>query len=154
MTYKFRDVETGKIRKFDFETMMAADVAGFVWVDGREYRRVRDPSSRAQGSGNPSAPKPIVSDAMGFPQQALKDFEADRQAHGFTGVEFKRDPTEPTFYQVHCDSPQTWKRYVKHRGYTDMNSRNGSAAILSLDQIDKAIELAKRVTAGAFKKDA
>ena len=144
--YRFRDTETGDEKEFDFETMMSADVAGYVTVRGREYRRIRDASSRTTGPVE-AGTKPIVSDALGFSERHLQHFESDRKAHGFAGVEFLRDPTEPTFIQVKCDSPQTWSRYVRHRGMADMNSSNGSAAMLSPDQMRRAEELAERLAA-------
>ena len=135
--YPFRNTATDEVGEFGFEQMMQADVAGFVVVEGIEYRRVRGASYRRSGRVERGS-APIVSDTLGFPQHQLEDFESDRKSHGFGGVEFKRDPTEPTFFQVHCDSPQTWHRYMRHRGFDDRNSSNGSRAMMPPGFIEAA----------------
>ena len=87
--------------------------------------------------------KPIVSDACGFIQQQLGDFETDRVKNGFTGIEFVRDKDVPQFYQVKCNSRKEFARYVKHRGMCDRNSRNGSAAGITQKELDAAARLVK-----------
>lgn len=143
-TYKFIDVETGKSRFFNFETMMQADAAGFIMVDGKEYRRDRPGRERKRASQEAGAGKRIVSDSLGFCASQIDAFEADRKANGFGGVEFKRDADVPDFIQVHFDSQKTWERYVKHRNKVDMNSRNGSGVIIDAEQFKKAAEMASR----------
>lgn len=77
------------------------------------------------------AGKPIISDALGFTEGQLAQFEADRIKHGFSDVEFVRDPQVPEFYQVKMGSEETKSRYMKHRGYHDRNSLNGGGAHLT-----------------------
>lgn len=87
--------------------------------------------------------KPIVSDACGFIQQQLGDFEVDRVKNGFTGIEFVRDKDVPEFIQVKCSSQKEFDRYMKHRGLHDRNSRNGSAAGITQKEMDEAERLVK-----------
>ena len=84
----------------------------------------------------------VVSDAIGFPIQALADREADRKANGFSGIEFKPDPQVPEFCQVHGASRKELLKYAKHLGYQDQ----GKTGYLSLSEDDfaRARELAGR----------
>jgi hypothetical protein len=90
--------------------------------------------------------KPMLSDSLGFTEHQFADFERDRVANGFVGVEFVRDPAVPQFFQVKCSSPAQWQAYVKHRGARDQNSRNGGGAALTPELLRQAEEMARRTT--------
>jgi len=133
----------GEIVSVDFETMMNAKDGFLVLSDGRSAKRVNRPSSRQRTTKensqevSSSGPK-IVSDAMGFTDNQLSEMENDRVSHGFNGIEFRQDPNEPRFYQVHCSSERAKSEYMKHRGFTDQNSKNGSGVMLDAEQLDAA----------------
>jgi len=133
----------GDILSVDFSAMMHAKDGFLTLPDGRTARRVNRPSSRLktqeQASQDRSSVGPqIVSDAMGFTDNQLADMERDRVAHGFHGVEFRQDPTEPRFYQVVCSSERVKSEYMRHRGFTDQNSKNGSGHIIDAAQLESA----------------
>lgn len=147
--YRFRIEEgqpgEGEIVEVDFEQMMEASNGFLTLADGRKARRIPDPSSKTKTTiPMGSAPPPIVSDAMGFPISSLKEFEADRVANGFRGIEFKPDPDVPQFIQVHCSSQAAKDRYMRHRAMHDRNNDNGSSAMLSPELIEQAKELVSR----------
>lgn len=138
-TYQFQ-TNTGKIIEVDWATMMQQDAAGYLILeDGTVVKRVRMPLVR------PAVPlphdielrKPIISDALGFTAAQLPEFEADRKANGFSGIEFVKDPTCEQFYQVKINSLAEWSRYYKHRGMRDKNSRNGGNAAPSQEELDQ-----------------
>jgi len=147
--YLFRREDTGAVVTVDFATMMAQR-DGFVTLpDGVSARRcialelareMQDhPLPDAAPSGKASTvERPIVSDSLGFTAHQLADFQADKELHKFTGVEFKPDPHEPTFYQVHFKGRDEWRRYCQHRGMTDGNGSLGSAALLTPGQFERA----------------
>lgn len=141
MSYQFRVEEgqpgAGEVVEVSFEQMMESEYGFLTLPDGREARRVHNESRKHSTVEKGSSPK-IVSDAMGFPASALGQFEADRKANGFHGIEFKPDPHVPEFIQVHCSSQSAKDRYMKHRAMHDRNSRNGSSAMLSEEQMERA----------------
>ena len=153
-SYIFRREDNGQTVDVDWETMMQ-QYAGFITLaDGIQARRVYCEEELTQieipiPQTNGREP-PIVSDALGFSQHQLADFEADRRAHGFAGVEFTRDPHEPTFFQARFSSPQEWRAYMKHRGMTDNNSKNGGGAALSPSLLERA---AQRLLEGDLPND-
>lgn len=139
--------DAGEVVSVDFETMMNAKDGFLVLPDGRTAKRVNRPSRKQRTAKEPSqetdiiSPKvgpKIVSDAMGFTDNQLSQMEHDRVSHGFNGVEFRQDPNEPRFYQVHCSSERVKAEYMKHRGFTDQNSKNGSAAMIDPGQLESA----------------
>ncbi len=147
--YQFKREDNGEIVEVDFAAMMEKDALGIITLpDGGRARQVHaEHSSRSRENKEglaSSVNRPIVSDALGFPEQVLADFEADRQAHGFSGVEFVRDPDVPQFIRPKCSSPEQWQRYIKHRGARDQNSLNGSGAGLTREQLRRAEELVLR----------
>lgn len=151
--YPFRREDSGRVVYLPFEQMMEADSGGFVTLsDGVRARRAWDRESPLKRSVGPSGEmrradtidKPLVSDALGFPVQALDDFEEDRKRHGFDTVEFRPDPRVPEFYQAHFRSRREWARYVKHRGYADRNGRRTSKVFLSSDDFKRARKLLAR----------
>lgn len=143
--YKFRREDTGEVVEVDFETMMTQDAGGYiVLADGVSARRVFDVHAQKTGAqaGNANH-RPPVSDAMGFTVHQIAEFEADRQKHGYHGVEFKPDPLCPEFYQVHCDSMSTYEDYMSHRGMYQKGRTVSNA--LTERQLKDAEELAKRI---------
>jgi len=140
--YVFRREDDGKLVRVGFEQMMKQDAAGYITLpDGVQARRCL----HLEGHEKPepgkcetdSTLRPIVSDALGFGEHQLADFEADRQKHGFGGVEFVRDPDVPQFIQVKCQSRREHARYVKHRGMVN-RSQHGGGVFLTQDDLDRA----------------
>jgi hypothetical protein len=142
-TYCFQREDTGEVIEVDFVTMMESK-DGFLEVEpgvfakriGRESKRTRTKAVAGRTT--------IVSDALGFGQHQLSEMESDRQLHGFSDIEFKPDPHTPQFFQVHCGSEAAKKRYMRHRGFTDRNSRNGGGQVLSPDMIEQAKAIVDR----------
>lgn len=143
--YVFRREDNGELVEVDFAAMMEMDALGVITLpDGVQARRVRDGEPRKSSEPSLGIDKPIVSDTLGFAQHQLEHFEADRKAHGFTGVEFVRDPHVPEFFQVKFSSVREWRRYIHHRGMCDKNSRNGGGVVLTQGDLDRARELINR----------
>lgn len=146
--YQFRIDEdqpgAGEVIEVDFETMMEAEDGFLALEDGRTARRINRPSTRKVVAAEKGASPKIVSSAMGFSDFQLAEMEQDRKANGFTGVEFHPDPHEPRHYQVHCSSERVKSEYMKHRGFIDRNSRNGSAAMISEEQLERAKDFVVR----------
>ena len=90
--------------------------------------------------------RPIVSDALGFTDNDLPKALALKEAkpEDHVGIEFKQDPAEPRFYQVHCSSEAAKQRYMKCREMHDRNSINGSSAMLSPAQFEGAKRMVLR----------
>lgn len=134
----------------DFEAMMNAKDGFLTLPDGRTAKRVNRPSEKkrtgddskkSSGLEISSAGPEIVSDALGFTDNQLADMERDRVANGFHGVEFRPDPTEPRFMQVVCSSERVKSAYMRHRGFFDQNSKNGSGNIIDASQLDAARQM-------------
>lgn len=146
--YQFRVVDgqpgCGDMVYVDFETMMNARDGLLTLNDGRTAKRVNRPSSKMSTKRPVVGATPqIVSDAMGFTDNQFADMERDRKANGFNGIEFRRDPMEPRFFQVVCSSERAKAEYMRHRGFTDQNNNNGSAASISPSQIDDARQMVR-----------
>lgn len=136
----FRREDNDELIEVDFATVMdRQDASGYLLLDDGVFARrcwhleekPAPPSKRAE------LDKPIVSDTLGFTAHQLAEFEADRRANGFSGIEFVQDRLEPSFYQVKCDNADVWRKYMKHRGLADRNSRNGGGAQLTPGQLDR-----------------
>jgi len=148
--YKFRREDTGEIIEVDFETAFKRDVLGCITLeDGVEAKFVRDQlqAKFATAEAVKELSKPMVNDSAGFGQHQFDDFEADRSNNGFSAIEFRRDPQVPEFFQVHCSCPKQFRRYMRHRGQEDANSRNGGGVGISADAM-KAAEDRMRETYG------
>lgn len=139
-TYRFRRLDDEETICVSFETMMTQDAAGFIEVDGVAYKRVHARPPSLPTAAPLDLNKPIISDALGFPEAQLADFEADRVANGFSGIEFIRDPGVPQFFQVKITSMYEWAKYIKHRGLRDKNSRNGGGACPSVEEFKRLQE--------------
>lgn len=105
----------------------------YVWSDEREPL-------------TPIADLTITSDALGFTEAQLPDFDEDRKRNGFSGIEFAVDPTEPTFRQVKCNSRKEFTRYMKHRGYSPKETPVKFRFYPG--ELEKAAELVRRVSSG------
>lgn len=143
--YRFIREDDGFVIEVDFETMMGQDVAGYITLDdGVQARRVMDVENKRptieRGNANRTPPS---SDALGFTAHQLWEFEEDRRRNGFSGVEFKPDPSCPEFYQVHFSSHGERDRYMQHRNFVDKNYTKGNP--LSAKDLDAAREWAERV---------
>lgn len=86
----------------------------------------------------------LVSDALGFQARQLPDFEKDLKTSGLTGVEFRRDPDVPVFYQAVFESARARDKYAKHRGMTDMQADSLGTRLTQAD-LDRAAELVSRM---------
>lgn len=141
--YPFRG-EGGEVVWVDFETMMQSS-GSFLEMDGKTYKRAYDLEEKPV----PRSDKLIerasgLSDSMGFTKKILKDRVEHLKQSGVRGIEFKEDPHVPGFYQVQYDSERSKLAYARSLGMADRNSRNGSGAMLSPEQLDKAKELLLR----------
>ncbi len=136
-TYQFKREDNGEVVEVDFPTMMTMDILGCITLPcGASARRVRTVTLQ-QAERIEELEKPVLSDALGFCEAQFNDFELDRVKNGFRGVEFVRDPKVPQFFQVKITSKAEWARYVKHRGFGDRNSRNGSGASVSAVELER-----------------
>lgn len=143
--YRFMRQDTGEIVSVTFDDMIRQDEMGYITLpDGVKARRVyRDSDTVSRPDRVRVDHRPIPpSDAMGFSEHQLAEFEFDRQQNHFSGVEFVRDPTCPTFYQVKCSSRKEWERYVKHRGLVVKNKTVGAA--LTPSALERAAEMVSR----------
>jgi len=141
-TYKFRREDTGEVMSVSFETMMEAK-DGMIEVEpGIFAKRIDRPTMKAS-VGEPGEAV-IISDALGFGQQQLAEMRDHNERHNIQGVDFVRDPQTPEFIQVHCSSEKAKQNYMKSRGFTDRNSRNGGGFVLTDKDFDDAIELLSR----------
>ena len=80
----------------------------------------------------------IVSDTLGIIEENLPYYEADRKINGFSDIEFIRDEKVPQFYQVKCGSVETYRKYMKHRGYDDKSGVNGAGSVISKEDMKAA----------------
>lgn len=87
----------------------------------------------------------IVSDELGFGEYQLNDFEKDRTANGFSGIEFTRDPMVPQFIQVRCKSRSEFEKYAAHRGLPNRTSTLGAGAMITASDLEKAAARAKEM---------
>ncbi len=137
--YKFKRDDNGEVFEGTFEQAMSQDVLGRITLpDGVTARRVVESAGPSAKRETRSGEVPIVSDSLGFCEGQLSEFESDRKRHGFTGIEFVRDPSVPQFLRVRCGSRSEWAKYVAHRGMHDMNSRNGSGASITEEELNAA----------------
>lgn len=144
--YLFRREDNGEVVEVPWDVMMGQDRGGFITLpDGVQARRclhLEKPAPRKSGPTSYSGTKTIVSDALGFPEQQLGQFEEDRLKNHFTGIEFKRDPEVPQFFQVHCQSRAEFNSYVKHRGCVNKSGVGGVR--LSQSDLESAARLVER----------
>ena len=140
-TYPFRREDNGEIVEVPFETMIQHRYGWITLEDGVEARRVhreeRKPKRREVRTGS----REIVSDALGFGQHQFDEMEADRRGNGFDGVEFRRDPSVPEFFQVKCSSRAEFNKYMRHRGFEQRTGIGG--VMLSEDELRRAEAWAK-----------
>lgn len=147
-TYLFRREDSGEVIEVPFGVMIEQDRAGYITLpDGVQAKRCvylelerdgRPEKKREKRDGT----RPVVSDALGFTDNQLADFEADRKANGFSDIEFRPDPSEPRFFQVHAGSRESFNRYMKHRGYEQKSSFGGVR--LTQEDLDRAREMVER----------
>lgn len=146
--YAFRREDNDRIVWVNWQTMMEQDVAGFITLpDGVAARRcvyLEGEAPRRAPQQQRSSPMPVISDSLGFPAQALEERVAQRDLHGFTDIEFHRDPRVPEFYQVHCASEAARDRYAKQRNMVNRTGSLGGGVMLSQEDLDRAAELVSR----------
>ena len=143
MKYLFRD-DDGKIHNLTFEQMLEARDGFYEKDDGTILRRVRGDIVAVRSAERQRERPEIVSDALGFGQHQLKEMKEHLELNKVRGVEFVRDPSVPEFFQVKCSSERAKARYMKARGYHDLNSKNGSGAMLSEKDFEDAKDLVLR----------
>lgn len=143
--YKFRREDNQEIIEVPWSVMIEQQ-GGFITLeDGTLAKRC----AQAPGKRPPkreqllAGGRKIVSDALGFGQHQLAEFEEDRKKNGFSGVEFVRDPSVPEFLQVHCSSRAEFNRYVKHRGMVNKGSLGGVR--ISVEEMERAEEMIRRL---------
>ena len=145
--FAFLREDNGKIVWVDWTTMIRQE-AGFITLpDGVSARRcvhLEGESPHRVSRQQRAVPMPVVSDSLGFPAQAFRDREAQRQKWGCTDIEFRRDPRVPEFYQVHCASESARDRYAKHRNMVNRTGSLGGGVMLSQEDLDRAAEIASR----------
>lgn len=140
-TYPFKD-DNGKVHQVSFEDMMLAEDGFLTRPNGEVWRRVNDPSSR-KAAGEPGQVKHI-SDSMGFTDLQLSEMQDHLKTSGVQGIEFRQDPSEPTYVQVVASSAKAMAKYRRARGFEDYNSRNGSGAMIDKRMLENARKLVLR----------
>lgn len=141
-TYIFRREDTGELIEQPFSAVLQQDMAGYITLpDGAQAKRCvhLEECQKRKVKQAPLPARPVVSDALGFGQHQLAEFEEDRQRNGFGGVEFVRDPAVPEFFQVKCSSRREFNRYARHRGYENKSTFGG--VIFSQEDLDRARRL-------------
>jgi hypothetical protein len=140
-TYIYRREDNGELIEVDWQTMMGQQGGYITLADGVQARRCvyleRSAAPLPKAERTPDHP-PILSDALGVTCHQVKAFQEDAIKNGYTGIEFVQDKQEPTFYQCRISSVHEWRRYLKHRGVRDRNSRNGGGQPLAPGQLARA----------------
>jgi hypothetical protein len=145
--YAFRRERDGNIVWVDWAAMLESQNGYITLADGTEARRCAHLERRESRRGGPQVggtPPPAVSDGVGFPEQCLEKYQADLDSSRLTGIEFKRDPACPEFYQVHGSSRAALDRYIRHRGLVNRTGSLGGGLKLSQEDMDRAAELVSR----------
>ena len=123
--YYFRRDDTGEVIEVDFETAMNASAGAFITLPcGATAVRVNRPTERRKSKPIKEA-APIVSGSLGVTLNHVKEFDEHRKRRGHHGVEFRPDPHEPTFYNLHASSYEARDRYMKDRDFKDYNKTSG-----------------------------
>jgi hypothetical protein len=145
--YPFRSESSGKVKWLSFEKMMEADSMGCLTIGKSTYRRARDleGSEDRKAVATERRRPEIISDSAGFIAEQLPDMESHRKANGHRGIEFVPDPAVPGFMRVKASSPRAFQRYIASRGMFDKTSKNGSAGMVTAQDITNAIKLTRRV---------
>jgi hypothetical protein len=145
--YKFIREDNGEVVEVGFEAHMNQDCAGWITLpDGvRARRSTTYPTEKSAALPSVPAGVPLPSDAMGFTAHQIVEFEADKERHGYQGVEFKPDPQCPDFYQVHFSSYKARDAYIAHRGLVDRCKTSGVSLTPTL--LREAQERAKQMFA-------
>lgn len=93
-----------------------------------------------KGRGNPLMGIPVkpINDSLGCIAQDVEKSREDARIHGFTGIEWRPDPTtmvdgKPTSYQCHASSDKELARYAK---FCHMDDRAGRKSGVSISQED------------------
>lgn len=150
--YAFRREDNGEVVWVDWPTMMEQKFGFITLPDGVEARRCVHLEEQPESS-SASAPKhagsmPVVSDSLGFPVQALADRKAQlkvlKEQHGIQGIEFRPDPQQPHFYQVHCASENARDEYAAKRNMVNRTGTLGAGAMLSPALLERAEEMVSR----------
>lgn len=140
MTYQFRREDNDEIVEVSFEQAMEMDCIGCITLpDGGRAKAIR-PSSRSSDNRGEvkELSKPSGGFGLGCIDIQVQEMRDDAARHGFSSVEFKPSPDMPRFYDAFCPNPDEWRRYIRHRGGVDQNSRNGSRAIMTPAQFEAA----------------
>jgi hypothetical protein len=146
--YAFRREDNDEVVWVDWETMMTQRAGWITLKDGVSAKRCYSLERAGKGLSKPQDTNvmrtPAPSDSLGFPDYCLDSYEKDRKEHGFTDVEFRRDPLCPEFYQVHCGTQAAKDAYTKHRGLVNMTGSLGGGVMLSKEDLDRAAEMVSR----------
>jgi hypothetical protein len=102
--------------------------------------------SNSDPSGAMAPPPPVFSEiGLCFPQHELEKKREHVERHGFTGVEFRRDPRVPESFNVHFSGPEERKRYEKSLGVENFSGFNGGRAGISGPMLDQASDRIKKL---------
>lgn len=119
-TYPFRRVDNGEIVQVDWETMIAAVAQRIILPDGVEAIRVNPkPQQYATRQMNCGANFEVVSDGFGCIEDQKAELEFEAKRHGFTAIEWIRDPLVPGFFQYRATCPEQHRRYQEYREMQD-----------------------------------
>jgi hypothetical protein len=129
--YIFRRLDNDKLVRLPFSAVLDQDRLGYITLeDGVQAKRcqwLEEESEPVKAKAvHTGINKHDLSLSLGFSKTQLAEFEADRIKHGFKGVEFYPDPHSPNMIGVKAGSEAEKERYIKHRGYFNKSSRNGS----------------------------
>ena len=145
--YAFRRSDNDQIIWVDWSTMIDQQ-NGFITIDGVEARRCthleKSTCRKLKIDPNNITSPPAISDSLGFPEQCLAGRQRQLQELGCRGIEFKRDPKCPEFFQVHGSSRSALDSYTKKRGFVNRTGSLGGGVILSQDDINRAAEIVTR----------
>jgi len=147
--YVYIREDNGEAIAVDFDTMMTQDSAGFITLpDGvaakRLHQRVFTSNPDGKDAAWVRAQFHHVSDSMGVSEHQLEEVRNLSKEAGFSGVEFKQDPSEASFYQAHFTSETEMDRYVKWRfGGHGVDKNRTLGAALSAESMSEAERIAR-----------
>lgn len=141
--------DNGQTVMVPYSEAIMMDVTGCITLgDGCRARRAPKVVERKHRDVKESRNgRPIVSENLGFTAHQLEERVADRNRHGFKGVEFVRDKDVPTSFNVHFSSRAAYDDYLSHRQLVNRGRTSGRT--LTPEALQQAEELVGRVHAGA-----
>lgn len=80
----------------------------------------------------------LVSEGLGCSSHLVDRMQREAVEAGFSGVEFKRDPTSPYFYHVHYSDHGQREAYERFRGVVNHSGQSGGGANITADDLARA----------------